>query len=130
MNLDGGGLGVRVMFANFDGRGAAWWKCVGRCCGFRDSDRYVEAAVTVIATLVDATIDPIRLTHQAVDALASRPPELIDRGLHAVKGKSAAVQVFGLDPSLQPSRVDANITAAGPTNAEQWTFCGGPYITA
>ena len=84
----------------------------------------------MIATLVDATIDTIRLTHQTVDALASRPAELIDRGLHAVKGKSAAVQVFGLDPSLQPSRLDANITAAGPTNAEQWTFSGGPYITA
>jgi adenylate cyclase len=29
--------------------------------------------------------------------LASRPPGLIDRGFHVLKGKSASVQVFGLD---------------------------------
>jgi hypothetical protein len=29
--------------------------------------------------------------------MASRPPGLIDRGFHALKGKSAAVQVYGLD---------------------------------
>jgi adenylate cyclase len=43
------------------------------------------------------TGDPILLTRQCVDALASRPPGLIDRGFHVLKGKSAAVQVFGLD---------------------------------
>jgi class 3 adenylate cyclase len=43
------------------------------------------------------TGDAILITHQTVDALASVPPGLIDRGFHAVKGKSAAIQVFGLD---------------------------------
>jgi hypothetical protein len=38
-------------------------------------------------------------THHTVDALSSRPPGLGDRGSHALKGKSAEVQVFGLDPS-------------------------------
>jgi len=37
------------------------------------------------------------LTQQSVDALDPRPPELIDRGFHVLKGKSAAVQVFSLD---------------------------------
>ncbi len=41
--------------------------------------------------------DAILLTQQCVDALASRPPGLVNRGFHALKGKSASVQVFGLD---------------------------------
>ena len=44
------------------------------------------------------TGDAILLTHHTVDALNGRSPELIDRGSHALKGKSAAVQLFGLDP--------------------------------
>jgi adenylate cyclase len=40
--------------------------------------------------------DAILLTHQTVDALASAPPGLTDRGFHVLKGKSATVQVFGL----------------------------------
>jgi class 3 adenylate cyclase len=44
------------------------------------------------------TGDAILLTGQTVDALASRPAALTARGFHALKGKSAAVQVFGLDP--------------------------------
>jgi adenylate cyclase len=51
-----------------------------------------------VEQLTKTTGDAILLTHQTVDALASRPPELIDRGSHALKGKSAAVQVFGLNP--------------------------------
>jgi class 3 adenylate cyclase len=51
-----------------------------------------------VEQLTKTTGDAILLTHQTVDALASRPSELIDRGSHALKGKSAAVQVFGLDP--------------------------------
>jgi adenylate cyclase len=43
------------------------------------------------------TGDAILLTQQCVDALAPRPPGLIDRGFHVLKGKSAAVQVFSLD---------------------------------
>jgi class 3 adenylate cyclase len=44
------------------------------------------------------TRDAILLTHHTVDALNGRSPQLIDRGSHALKGKSAAVQLFGLDP--------------------------------
>jgi class 3 adenylate cyclase len=50
-----------------------------------------------VEQLTKTTGDTILLTHQTVDALVSRPPGLIDRGSHAVKGKSAAVQVYGLD---------------------------------
>jgi class 3 adenylate cyclase len=50
-----------------------------------------------VEQLTKTTGDVILLTQQCVDALASRPPGLIDRGFHVLKGKSAAVQVFGLD---------------------------------
>jgi len=50
-----------------------------------------------VEQLTKTTGDAILLTQRCVDALASRPPGLIDRGLHVLKGKSAAVQVFGLD---------------------------------
>jgi adenylate cyclase len=52
-----------------------------------------------VEQLTKTTGDAILLTHHCVDALASRPTGLIDRGSHALKGKSAAVQVFGLDPA-------------------------------
>ncbi len=42
------------------------------------------------------TGDAILLTRDCLDALNGRSPELIDRGSHALKGKSAAVQLFGL----------------------------------
>jgi adenylate cyclase len=45
------------------------------------------------------TGDAILITHHTVDALTARPPELIDRGSPALKGKSTPVQVFGLDPA-------------------------------
>jgi class 3 adenylate cyclase len=50
-----------------------------------------------VEQLTKTTGDAILLTQQCIDALASRPPGLIDRGLHMLKGKSAPVQVFGLD---------------------------------
>ncbi len=50
-----------------------------------------------VEQLTKTTGDSILLTQQAVDALESRPAGLIDRGSHAIKGKSAAVKVFGLD---------------------------------
>ncbi len=50
-----------------------------------------------VEQLTKTTGDAILLTQQCVDALVSRPPGLIDRGFHVLKGKSAAVQVFGLD---------------------------------
>jgi class 3 adenylate cyclase len=49
-----------------------------------------------VEQLTKTTGDAILLTQQCVDALASWPPGLIDRGFHVLKGKSAAVQVFGL----------------------------------
>jgi len=51
-----------------------------------------------VEQLTKTTGDSILLTHQVVDALVSRPPELTDRGSHELKGKSAPVKVFGLDP--------------------------------
>jgi adenylate cyclase len=49
-----------------------------------------------VEQLTKTTADAILLTEQCVAALASLPPGLIERGFHALKGKSAAVQVFGL----------------------------------
>jgi adenylate cyclase len=51
--------------------------------------------------LTKTTGDAILLTEQCVDALASRPPGLVDRGPHALKRKSGPVQVFGVDPNHQ-----------------------------
>ena len=56
-----------------------------------------------VEQLTKTTGDPILLTHHCVDALASRPTGLTDRGSHALKGKSAEVQVFGLDPQSASS---------------------------
>jgi adenylate cyclase len=56
-----------------------------------------------VELLTKTTGDPILLTHQTVDALVSRPPGLVDRGSHALKGKSAATTVFGLDPTQSPA---------------------------
>jgi adenylate cyclase len=56
-----------------------------------------------VEQLTKNTGDVILLTHHCVEALISRPPGLTDRGSHALKGKSAAVQVFGLDPSAAAS---------------------------
>jgi adenylate cyclase len=52
-----------------------------------------------VEQLTKTTGDTILLTQQCVDALAARPLGLTDRGFHALKGKSAAVQVFSLDQS-------------------------------
>jgi adenylate cyclase len=56
-----------------------------------------------VEQLSKTTGDAILLTHQTVDALVTRPPGLIDRGSHALKGKSAEVQVFGLEPATTSS---------------------------
>ncbi len=58
-----------------------------------------------VEQLTKTTGDAILLTEQCIDALASRPPGLIDRGFHVLKGKSAAVQIFGLDQATD-ARVD------------------------
>jgi class 3 adenylate cyclase len=51
-----------------------------------------------VEQLTKITGDAILLTHQNVEALVTRPPGLTDRGSHALKGKSARTDVFGLDP--------------------------------
>jgi adenylate cyclase len=56
-----------------------------------------------VEQLTKTTGDAILLTHHCVDALVARPPGLIDRGSHALKGKSAAIQVFGLNPTQLPA---------------------------
>jgi adenylate cyclase len=56
-----------------------------------------------VEQLTKATGDAILLTGQTVDALASRPPTLIDRGAHALKGKSAVVQLFGIERATDVS---------------------------
>ncbi|RDH76053.1 adenylate/guanylate cyclase domain-containing protein [Mycolicibacterium moriokaense] len=49
-----------------------------------------------VEQLTKATGDRILLTRQVVDALTSPSLGLVDRGVHALKGKAAGVQVFGL----------------------------------
>jgi adenylate cyclase len=56
-----------------------------------------------VEQLTKTTGDAILLTQQSVDALDPRPTRLTDRGAHALKGKSAAVQVFALDPGIPAS---------------------------
>jgi class 3 adenylate cyclase len=63
-----------------------------------------------VEQLTKTTGDPILLTQQSVDALVPRPPGLTDRGSHAIKGKSAAVQVFSLDPGTDRSPVFLALT--------------------
>ena len=53
-----------------------------------------------VEQLTKTTGDTILLTQHCVDALPTRPAGLTDRGAHALKGKSAALQVFGLDPEV------------------------------
>ena len=50
-----------------------------------------------VEQLTKTTGDSVLLTRQCVDKLATRPKYLTDRGLHALKGKSAPTEVFGLD---------------------------------
>lgn len=53
-----------------------------------------------VEQLTKITGDTILLTQQTVDALATRPPGLTDRGAHALKGKSAPTKVFALDSAM------------------------------
>jgi class 3 adenylate cyclase len=53
-----------------------------------------------VEQLTKTTGDAILLTGWTVEALGARSFGLIDRGSHALKGKSAAVRVFGLAPSM------------------------------
>lgn len=49
-----------------------------------------------VEQLTKETGDVVLLTQQTVDALSSAPPGLVDRGPRQLKGKSAAVAVYGL----------------------------------
>ena len=51
-----------------------------------------------VEQLTKTTGDAILLTQQSVDALDLGPGGLTDRGSHPLKGKSAATQIFSLDP--------------------------------
>jgi adenylate cyclase len=53
-----------------------------------------------VEQLTKTTGDPILLTQQTVDGLMSGLSGLTQRGSHAMKGKSAPVEVFGLDPAV------------------------------
>jgi class 3 adenylate cyclase len=55
-----------------------------------------------VEQLTKTTGDAILITQQSVDAVVSQPLGLTNRGAHALKGKSAATQVFGLDPRTDP----------------------------
>jgi class 3 adenylate cyclase len=58
-----------------------------------------------VEQLTKTTGDSILLTQQCVDALTQRPSGLTDRGFHILKGKSAAVQIFGLHQQTEaPAR--------------------------
>ena len=57
-----------------------------------------------VEQLTKTTGDAILLTQQCVDALTCPPTELVDRGLHAVKGKSGAIQVFGVEMNNHVSK--------------------------
>jgi adenylate cyclase len=63
-----------------------------------------------VEQLTKTTGDTILLTRQCVDALASRPSGLVDRGFHVLKGKSATVQVFGLN---QETDAGVDLTSQG-----------------
>ncbi len=49
-----------------------------------------------VEQLTKDTGDTILLTEGCVDAMASPPPGIINRGLHVLKGKADPVQVFSL----------------------------------
>jgi adenylate cyclase len=53
-----------------------------------------------VEQLTKTTGDTILLTQQSAASIDPRPAGLVDRGAHALKGKSAAIKVFGLDPMV------------------------------
>jgi adenylate cyclase len=63
---------------------------------------FQRACASRVEQLTKTTGDAILLTQQTVDALDSRPPALTDRGVHALKGKSAPTKLFGLNPAVAP----------------------------
>lgn len=53
-----------------------------------------------VEQLTKRTGDRILLTQQTVESLTKRPDGLMDRGAHELKGKSDAVTVYALEPTL------------------------------
>ncbi len=51
-----------------------------------------------VERLTKTTGDAILITQECLDALVVRPPGLIDRGSHILRGKSVPQRVFGLNP--------------------------------
>ena len=56
-----------------------------------------------VEQLTKTTGDAMLLTQHSVDALVRRPRGLVDRGSHALKGKSAPVQVFAFEQGIPSS---------------------------
>jgi adenylate cyclase len=56
-----------------------------------------------VEQLTKTTGDAMLLTQHSVDALVRRPRGLVDRGSHALKGKSALVQVFAFEQGIPSS---------------------------
>lgn len=54
-----------------------------------------------VEQLTKSTNDVVLLTAECVDALDARPLGLVDRGLHVVRGKAAAVRVYSIDPAAE-----------------------------
>ncbi|MCV7223742.1 HAMP domain-containing protein [Mycolicibacterium elephantis] len=63
-----------------------------------------------VEQLTKVTGDTILLTDQTVDAMVSRPPGLVYRGAHVLKGKSAPTAVFSVNPALPHSRLASTTT--------------------
>jgi adenylate cyclase len=53
-----------------------------------------------VEQLTKITGDTILLTQQTVDALASPPADLVDRGSYALKGKSDAAPIFSIESAV------------------------------
>ncbi|TRW82806.1 adenylate/guanylate cyclase domain-containing protein [Mycolicibacterium sp. 018/SC-01/001] len=53
-----------------------------------------------VEQLTKTTGDTVLVTGQCVDTLTRRPPGLVDRGAHGLKGKSAPIRVYGLTGDL------------------------------
>ncbi len=72
-----------------------------------------------VEQLTKITGDAILLTQQCLAALVSRPPGLVDRGSHTLKGKSAPVQIFCLSPDHPQGRRMSILAARGRQGASR-----------
>jgi adenylate cyclase len=65
-----------------------------------------------VEQLTKTTGDAVLLTQQTVEALSTRSRGLEDRGSHELKGKSAAVRIYAVDPEYQGfGRTDRRLRA-------------------